>query len=58
MASPSASITKDRTPCETIKIARGHKIRHMTAVDCEGKLKSILTQSNIVEANYNNAAGF
>jgi len=58
MTSPIVTITEDLTINEAILITRSHKIRHVPVVDATGKLTGILTQSNIVEAYYNSAAGF
>jgi len=58
MTSPIVTITEDLTLNEAILITRSHKIRHVPVVDPQGRLKGILTQTNIVEAYYNSAAGF
>ena len=58
MTSPIVTITEDLTINEATLITRSHKIRHVPVVDETGKLTGILTQTNIVEAYYNSAAGF
>lgn len=58
MTSPIVTITEDLTLNEAILITRSHKIRHVPVVNAQGQLTGILTQTNIVEAYYNSAAGF
>lgn len=55
MTTPIITIPDDLTLFEAAVICRAAKIRHIPVIDSLGNLAGLVTQTNIVEAYYNDA---